>query len=284
MRTLLFAAFVILSFGCDPANVDPEGNGGAGDDLVFGGETSGAEDNAIILIEYIPGPGDPVLDAGPEVDGGIAPWQMRCTGTMIAPDLVLTARHCGCDAGPHPTSVGCETGLWLAPERLRIRVGHERASAQPYSVATLHHVVPLSDVTYSGQDVLVFQLREAVPHCSSGGVDGNMLPHLRQRRIPSDGSGGTLILSAVQTDASITASPCGGDSGSPLVDQFGSIVAVASMGSPRCNGQGAARATIFPSSDAHRDRPNSNAGCSIKREKCELVVCVSRATTSRTAA
>ena len=76
---------------------------------------------------------------------------LSCTGTLVAPDLVVTARHCACDGISGRVMVGSslEDGVWYevlnGPSTVGDICGPLESSSNP-DIAVLHLIDPVKDV------------------------------------------------------------------------------------------------------------------------------------------
>ena len=86
MRSLVLAAIAVAGVSVVLACSGPSSNeGGSSSDIIGGVDATGAKLNAIGSV------GNKVGDSG---------FRYFCTATLIAPDLVLTAKHCATDGPP----------------------------------------------------------------------------------------------------------------------------------------------------------------------------------------
>lgn len=187
-----------------------------------------------------------------------------CSGTVVAPNLVLTARHCvsnaittmpSCDADGRSHN-GAHLGDDADPSHIAIYVGDhvsvDRDVPQAHAAKTLHpvgHVLCDSDVAYVVLDhpltnvaILPLKLRatvesgeEVVPVGFGGGTDnviGERRPRPRSTVLAvgptaDDATGAVLGPREFEVDTAT----CRGDSGGPAIDiRTGEVVGVVSRG------------------------------------------------------
>ena len=236
MKTKLFAfaALAVLGAACDAPSTR---------------ETTGIARQAIVSGTPSTAGQDPVVF--------LAHGNDTCAGTLIAPNLVLTARSCVADLASDGDCSGF--GPTYPPSSIDVYTGPLAATSTTPAAHGAEITVPTT-ANLCGFDLAVLQLDRDLPQAyatiratplAAGeavvtvgyGVDGSdrPTPQRMQRTGTVLGVGPTSLQYRTQAgpvvayelppgDVAIGEATCFGDGGSPLFDQQGSVVGVASRG------------------------------------------------------
>jgi secreted trypsin-like serine protease len=196
--------------------------------------------------------------------------EVICTGTLVAPDLVLTAAHCGAGKTIHHITRGASASH---PEQtIAASAWHPHPQ---FDLATLSHdlailelVLPVkgvdpSRVVLSGPP----DIGDGVVIVGFGRITADLAVSSQRERYMGDATVSDLEPTTLNLEGS-PSRPCSGDSGGPvlLADAHGeAIVGVTSHGDLRCT-----RIAVATRTDAHADflapwlMPTASEGCSIR--------------------
>jgi hypothetical protein len=173
-----------------------------------------------------------------------------CSGVLIAPDVVLTARHCTATTVPDVAcpSEGPQIVSQLDPSSFRISLGEDVATGIVVAEGEMV-VVPNTDVL-CGADIALLLLDRPVESVKpaivqpAGVAEGQ---HVRSVGYGSLGAGDPIdakllrehveVLATSATEFQVSEAPCLGDVGGPAFDeQTGQVVGIVSRSGPSCEG------------------------------------------------
>lgn len=187
----------------------------------------------------------PAVVALVSLDGGL------CTGTVVAPTLVLTAHHCVAElASPYVEcpAKGPQVGRLRPASSLLVYTGDEAARGPAAAQGARLHVPP-GDVLCDA-DVALLELDRPlvgvapVPLGTATGV--STVTAVGYGQIGDRGRAGVrryrahvAVVGATNHELVVGESTCSGDSGGPaLAEGGGALIGVLSRGGPTCDGTG----------------------------------------------
>lgn len=219
-----------------------------------------ADDVSKSQVEVVHGVADRNRD--PAVVAIDVAGEALCTGSLIAPNVVLTARHCVSETTEEVSCPARSAQITAnrSASSLTILVGDDAETAR--AVAKGASLVTPSSNVLCDEDIALVVLDRNVTGITplkirTGAVEeGERLRLVGYGKSSDDSGAGEKLLRTNVPVVSVTAhelqtgeATCNGDSGGPAIDEeTGAVVGVVSRGGPTCSGPGTRN--IFTRADA----------------------------------
>ena len=241
-RSALFFGLFVATAACSVTGAEGRGRGAHHDPIVHGVPSDASQDAVVLLIH----------DDGTNQDS--------CTATLIAPNLVLTARHCVSNVGTAGFSCGADgvgspegaIGADYDPSTLTIFTGVALPGASDPPAATGKKIFHDDAKNLCNHDLALVLLDKAVPGAKLaalrlddttkrgelvttvgwGVTDKTFDPETRMQRtgVTIKYVGVDVTNDVASNEFEVGESICEGDSGGPALSAAGAIVGVVSRG------------------------------------------------------
>ena len=236
------AALATSALAACSGAVAPATAGSGADTAVSGGDT--VEVDTVEIVSGVPDKGrDPAVVAIDVAGVGL------CTGTLIATNVVLTARHCVSETVESVScpSSGAQITRDRAPSSLALFAGDDIRTAR--HIAQGHALVLPRSEQLCEADIAAIILDRDVEGIDPLAV-GKIAPKVGDRiravgfgKSRDYGPAGTKLLrdfvriqSVSPSEFLVGEATCQGDSGGPAIDARGALIGVVSRGGPACEG------------------------------------------------
>lgn len=202
-------------------------------------------------VEAVKGVPDPA-DGNPAVVALEVAGAELCTATLIAPDVILTARHCVSETASIVTCPSSQPQILgdRVPSTLRVLSGNDVTTSKEIARGK-QLFTPPGDVLCDADIALVLLDKEVeniepLDVSATPVTAGQFVDSVGYGRPADGGPAGTKmlrehveVLDVTTSEFTVGEATCQGDSGGPALDETsGEILGVVSRGGPSCDGPG----------------------------------------------